>query len=93
MIFRANEMELIKIICSRSDLCIHFNVEKFRYKPIIPKVKVYGIVMLLKKRSIKKPLKIKKYTFGTLLTKVVMTNVLIRKTSGVIDQVLVAKNI
>ena len=51
------------------------------------------MVRLLKKRSIKKPLKIKKYTFGTFLTKVVMTNVLIKKMSGVMDQILVARNI
>jgi len=67
--------------------------EKFRYKPIIPKVMVYGIVTLLKKRSIKKPLKIKKYIFGTFLTKVVMNKVLIKKISGLIDQILEAKRI
>jgi hypothetical protein len=54
---------------------------------------VYGIVTLLKKRSIKKPLRIKKYIFGTFLTKVVMSKVLIKKISGLIDQILEAKRI
>lgn len=58
--FNAKEIDPINIICSSKDLWIHLKVEKFKYKPIAVKVSVYGAVTLLKKRSIKKPLKIKK---------------------------------
>ena len=54
---------------------------------------VYDKVILLKKRSIRKPLNIKKYIFGIFFTKVVITNVFIKKISGVIDQILDAKKI